>query len=205
MYIIYNCLYATLISACISFIQYLADSPHLFASATLSLLRLRYRSAGRGSLWGHLHPPEPCIQRQQGSHGRTSRTVIYNSHIVNYGANPLAREDSPTLIFDRLSTYNLPLFCQHSSQVLNMFHNFFPHFCRCTSLYGTPTMFVDMINLKDLKQYDLSCLSTGIMAGAPCLKELVQATIDILHMRDVSVCHLVILTLLKQTNVKPNK
>ena len=38
-------------------------------------------------------------------------------------------------------------------------------FHRCTSLYGTPTMFVDILNLPDLKQYDLRSLSTGIMAG----------------------------------------
>ena len=32
---------------------------------------------------------------------------------------------------------------------------------RCTSMYGTPTMFVDMINNPNLKKYDLSSFSTG--------------------------------------------
>jgi len=58
---------------------------------------------------------------------------------------------------------------------------------RCTSLYGTPTMFIDMVNLPDLKEYDVTSLQTGLMAGAPCLKSVVQSVVDDLHMPDVLV------------------
>jgi len=33
--------------------------------------------------------------------------------------------------------------------------------CRCTSLYGTPTMYIDMMNLADFEEIDLSSLFTG--------------------------------------------
>ena len=58
---------------------------------------------------------------------------------------------------------------------------------RCTSLYGTPTMFVDILNLPDLKSYDLSSLSTGYMAGAPCPQSIVKAVVHELHMKDFVV------------------
>jgi len=60
---------------------------------------------------------------------------------------------------------------------------------RCTSLYGTPTMFIDMVNLPDLKEYDVTSLQTGLMAGAPCLKSVVQSVVDDLHMPDVLVLY----------------
>lgn len=58
---------------------------------------------------------------------------------------------------------------------------------RCTALYGTPTMFVDILNLPELKSYDLSSLSTGYMAGAPCPQSLVKAVVNDLHMKDFVV------------------
>ncbi|XP_065582419.1 medium-chain acyl-CoA ligase ACSF2, mitochondrial-like [Artemia franciscana] len=65
------------------------------------------------------------------------------------------------------------------------------HTERCTSLYGTPTMFVDMIHAFDLSnaKFDVSSLSTGAMAGAPCPEELVKGVINKLHMRDFIVMY----------------
>ena len=48
-------------------------------------------------------------------------------------------------------------------------------------------MFIDMVNLPDLKEYDVTSLQTGLMAGAPCLKSVVQSVVDDLHMPDVLV------------------
>uniref|UniRef100_A0A3Q3VKZ3 Medium-chain acyl-CoA ligase ACSF2, mitochondrial n=1 Tax=Mola mola TaxID=94237 RepID=A0A3Q3VKZ3_MOLML len=45
---------------------------------------------------------------------------------------------------------------------------------RCTMVYGTPTMFVDMINQPHLAQYDLSSVKAGILGGSPCSPELVK-------------------------------
>lgn len=58
---------------------------------------------------------------------------------------------------------------------------------RCTALYGTPTMFVDILNLPNLKEYDLKSLSTGIMAGAPCPEEIAKGTVTDLNMKDFAV------------------
>ena len=32
---------------------------------------------------------------------------------------------------------------------------------RCTSLYGTPTMLIDMLNQEDLSNFDLTSIRTG--------------------------------------------
>ena len=56
-------------------------------------------------------------------------------------------------------------------------------------MYGTPTMFVDMLNLPDLKSFDLSSLETGYMAGAPCPKPIVQAVVKDLNMKDFVVAY----------------
>ncbi|XP_025086706.1 acyl-CoA synthetase family member 2, mitochondrial-like, partial [Pomacea canaliculata] len=60
---------------------------------------------------------------------------------------------------------------------------------RCTSVYGVPTMFIDMLNHKDLKKLDLTSLYTGIMAGSPCPIEIMQRTIDEMNMSEVTVCY----------------
>ena len=46
---------------------------------------------------------------------------------------------------------------------------------RCTLLHGVPTMFVAELEHADFAAFDLSSLRTGIMAGAPCPPELMQA------------------------------
>nr|XP_027209125.1 acyl-CoA synthetase family member 2, mitochondrial-like [Penaeus vannamei] len=53
-----------------------------------------------------------------------------------------------------------------------------------TSCYGTPTMFVDILNAYRKNPTDLSAISTGIMAGAPCPQELVMAVMNELKMKD---------------------
>lgn len=60
---------------------------------------------------------------------------------------------------------------------------------RATALYGVPTMFVGM--LQDLKNHprDLSCLRTGIMAGAPCPIEVMNRVGKEMHMSEVTICY----------------
>ena len=58
---------------------------------------------------------------------------------------------------------------------------------RCTALYGVPTMFIDMLNLPDFDQYDLTSLYTGVMAGSPCPIQTMRQVIDKLHMDQVTV------------------
>jgi fatty-acyl-CoA synthase len=43
-----------------------------------------------------------------------------------------------------------------------------------TAIYGVPTMFFAELAHPDFKQYDLSSLRTGIMAGSLCPSELMK-------------------------------
>ncbi|XP_063598867.1 medium-chain acyl-CoA ligase ACSF2, mitochondrial-like [Penaeus indicus] len=60
---------------------------------------------------------------------------------------------------------------------------------KITSCYGTPTMFVDILNAFRKNPVDLSAISTGIMAGAPCPQELVMAVMNDLKMKDFLVMY----------------
>ena len=60
---------------------------------------------------------------------------------------------------------------------------------RCTALYGVPTMFIAELALADFDQYDLSSLRTGVMAGSPCPVEVMKQCVDLMHMRDVTICY----------------
>jgi len=57
----------------------------------------------------------------------------------------------------------------------------------CTALHGVPTMFIAMLDDPDFKQYDLSSLRTGIMAGAPCPVALMREVIDDMHMSEITI------------------
>lgn len=57
----------------------------------------------------------------------------------------------------------------------------------CTALYGVPTMFIAMLNLPTLAEYDVSTLRTGIMAGATCPIATMQAVMDRLNMTEVTI------------------
>ncbi|XP_057682583.1 medium-chain acyl-CoA ligase ACSF2, mitochondrial [Corythoichthys intestinalis] len=58
---------------------------------------------------------------------------------------------------------------------------------KCTFVYGTPTMFVDMISQPDVRKYDLSSVVGGVMAGSPCPPELVQSVISVLGIQEVTI------------------
>ncbi len=60
---------------------------------------------------------------------------------------------------------------------------------RCTSLYGVPTMFIAALALPDFADYDLSLLRTGIMAGSPCPRDVMQRVLSDMHMPEVSICY----------------
>lgn len=57
----------------------------------------------------------------------------------------------------------------------------------CTALYGVPTMFIAVLGLSDLEDYDVSGLRTGIMAGSPCPTATMRAVMDQLNMEQVTI------------------
>lgn len=60
---------------------------------------------------------------------------------------------------------------------------------KCTALYGVPTMFIAEQNLPNFKEYDLSSLRTGIMAGSPCPVEVMKRCMTEMHMAEVSIAY----------------
>ena len=60
---------------------------------------------------------------------------------------------------------------------------------RCTGLHGVPTMFIAILDHPDFKQYDLSQLRTGIMAGSPCPMEVMTRVIELMHMEEITIAY----------------
>ncbi|XP_044104646.1 medium-chain acyl-CoA ligase ACSF2, mitochondrial isoform X2 [Neovison vison] len=60
---------------------------------------------------------------------------------------------------------------------------------RGSFLYGTPTMFVDILNQPDFSSYDISSMRGGVIAGASAPPELIRAMIDKLNMKELVVAY----------------
>lgn len=60
---------------------------------------------------------------------------------------------------------------------------------RCTAVYGTPTMYIDMLNHPQYSHYDYSSIVSGIVAGAPCPVTLCSRLVSDLGMKDLQVCY----------------
>lgn len=56
-------------------------------------------------------------------------------------------------------------------------------------LYGTPTMFVDVLNQPDFSSYDISTMRGGVIAGSPAPPELIRAIINKLNMKELVVAY----------------
>ncbi|MFI3318089.1 MAG: AMP-binding protein [Rikenellaceae bacterium] len=67
-------------------------------------------------------------------------------------------------------------------RVLESIHNE-----RCTILYGVPTMFIAELNHPEFDRFDLKSLRTGIMAGAVCPIETMNAVMDRMNCRVISI------------------
>ncbi|WP_129644760.1 AMP-binding protein [Peristeroidobacter agariperforans] len=60
---------------------------------------------------------------------------------------------------------------------------------KCTALYGVPTMFIAELDHPQFRNYDLSSLRTGVMAGAPCPVEVMKRVIADMNMRQVTIAY----------------
>ncbi|KAK9965637.1 hypothetical protein ABG768_004714 [Culter alburnus] len=58
---------------------------------------------------------------------------------------------------------------------------------KCTYVYGTPTMFIDMLSQPALSQTDLSSLEGGIAAGSPCPPEVIRKVISIMGLKEIVI------------------
>jgi len=58
---------------------------------------------------------------------------------------------------------------------------------RCTAIHGVPTMFIAELEHPQFKDFDLSTLRTGIMAGATCPPALMQRVMQELHCSEILI------------------
>jgi fatty-acyl-CoA synthase len=63
------------------------------------------------------------------------------------------------------------------------------HTEKCDVLYGVPTMFIAQLNHPEFKQYDVSSLRRGIMAGAPCPVEVMKEVMSKMHMSEITIAY----------------
>jgi fatty-acyl-CoA synthase len=60
---------------------------------------------------------------------------------------------------------------------------------RCTALHGVPTMFIAELAHPRFREFDLSSLRTGIMAGSPCPIEVMRQVVDRMNMSEVTIAY----------------
>jgi fatty-acyl-CoA synthase len=60
---------------------------------------------------------------------------------------------------------------------------------RCTSVNAVPTMFIAMLAVPELDEFDLSSLRTGIMGGSPCPEETMRQVIERMGATEISICY----------------
>ena len=60
---------------------------------------------------------------------------------------------------------------------------------RCTALYGVPTMFIAELNHPEFREYDLSSLRTGIMAGSTCPTEVMKKVVQEMGIREITIAY----------------
>uniref|UniRef100_A0A8I6GEJ7 Medium-chain acyl-CoA ligase ACSF2, mitochondrial n=1 Tax=Rattus norvegicus TaxID=10116 RepID=A0A8I6GEJ7_RAT len=58
-----------------------------------------------------------------------------------------------------------------------------------TLLYGTPTMFVDILNQPDFSSYDFTTIRGGVIAGSLAPPELIRAIISKMNMKELVVVY----------------
>jgi fatty-acyl-CoA synthase len=60
---------------------------------------------------------------------------------------------------------------------------------KCTGLYGVPTMFVAELNHPRFREFDLSTLRTGVMAGSPCPIEVMKQVVGRMHLSEITIAY----------------
>jgi fatty-acyl-CoA synthase len=58
---------------------------------------------------------------------------------------------------------------------------------RCTALHGVPTMFIAEMEHPRFREFGLSSLRTGIMAGAPCPVEVMKRVMTDMHCSEITI------------------
>jgi len=60
---------------------------------------------------------------------------------------------------------------------------------RCTVIYGVPTMFIAELEHPRFREFDLSSLRSGIMAGAPCPVDVMRRVLTEMHCPEITIAY----------------
>lgn len=60
---------------------------------------------------------------------------------------------------------------------------------KCTFLYGTPTMFIDILGQLDFDKYDLSSVKAGVMGGSPCPAEVLKKLRTDMNLKEIVIAY----------------
>jgi len=60
---------------------------------------------------------------------------------------------------------------------------------KCTALHGVPTMFIAELDLPNFKEYNVSSLRTGVIAGATCPENLMRRLIGEMGLTDIVIAY----------------
>ena len=60
---------------------------------------------------------------------------------------------------------------------------------KCTSVYGVPTMFINILSHKLFSKFDFSSLRTGIMAGSPCPIKAMEEVVEKMNMKEITIVY----------------
>jgi len=58
---------------------------------------------------------------------------------------------------------------------------------RCTAVHGVPTMFIAELDHPQFREFDLTSLRTGVMAGAPCPIEIMKRVMAEMHCEQITI------------------
>uniref|UniRef100_A0A667X8H1 Medium-chain acyl-CoA ligase ACSF2, mitochondrial n=1 Tax=Myripristis murdjan TaxID=586833 RepID=A0A667X8H1_9TELE len=116
------------------------------------------------------------------SHHNIVNNAYYVGNRIGYPWRPHPRICLPVPLYHCFGSVGGGILHSDAFLPLSSFSNY-----RCTVIYGTPTMFVDMLNQPDLAKYDLSSVEAGIMAGSPCPPEVVRKVIQTMGVKGLTI------------------
>lgn len=168
-------------------------------AATVSPAQLRERS-------NSLHFDQPVnIQYTSGTTGFPKGATLSHYNILNngymvgesIGLTPRDRLVIPVPLYHCFGMVMGNLGCiTHGSTMIYPNDAFDPLLTlqtvaeeHATGLYGVPTMFIAMLDQPQRREFDLSSLRTGIMAGATCPIEVMRRVISEMHMSEVQIAY----------------
>ncbi|HEY0942745.1 MAG TPA: AMP-binding protein [Steroidobacter sp.] len=183
-----------------------ASLPGILPFSMLETLGTDVERQRVNELRGLLQPEDPInIQFTSGTTGLPKGATLTHHNIVNNGyfvASHMAftHEDSlciPVPLYHCFGMVMGVLGCvTHGATMVFPSEAFEPGAVleavsaeKCTALYGVPTMFIAELDHPKFREFDLSSLRTGVMAGAPCPVEVMKRVIADMNMREVTIAY----------------